>query len=131
MVKSGRSKEESFGFLFRVQNVSYNERKILKGDVNMLNYLTKKDRRSNIEKEIDSVLDRMKVTDPSTKEYSAMNDNVERLYKAKAHARSAHVTPDAVLLVAGNLMGLWMIMNFEKTEILRTKALSFVLKGRI
>lgn len=41
------------------------------------------------------------------------------------------ITPDTALVVAGNLMGILLILNFEKLDIVRSKALSFVLKGRV
>ena len=41
------------------------------------------------------------------------------------------ISPDTLLVVAGNLMGILLILNFEKMDIIRTKAISFVLKGRL
>lgn len=40
-------------------------------------------------------------------------------------------TPDTLLVVGGNLMGILLILNFERLDIVRSKALSFVLKGRV
>lgn len=41
------------------------------------------------------------------------------------------VTPDTLLVVGGNLAGILLILNFEKFDLVRSKALSFVLKGRV
>lgn len=41
------------------------------------------------------------------------------------------VSPDTLLVVGGNLMGILLILNFEKLDIVRSKAMSFVLKGRV
>ena len=41
------------------------------------------------------------------------------------------VSPDTLLVVAGNLAGILLILNFEKMDIVRSKAMSFVLKGRV
>lgn len=40
-------------------------------------------------------------------------------------------TPDTLLVVGGNLLGIALILNFEKLDIVRSKALGFVLKGKI
>ena len=40
-------------------------------------------------------------------------------------------TPDTLLIVGGNLAGILLILNFERLDIVRSKALSFVLKGRV
>ena len=38
---------------------------------------------------------------------------------------------DTLVVVAGNLFGILLILNFEKMDIVRSKAISFVLKGRV
>ena len=45
---------------------------------------TKRDKRTNIEKEIDEVIDVMKGVQPDTDEYSTMASNLDKLYKAKS-----------------------------------------------
>jgi hypothetical protein len=40
-------------------------------------------------------------------------------------------TPDTLLVVGGNLLGIVLILNFERLDIVRSKALGFVLKGRV
>jgi hypothetical protein len=93
--------------------------------------ITKKDKRTKLEKEIDSVLEQMSAWTPDTEEYSAMSVNLEQLYKARAQERIHHISPDTIAVVAGNLLGIVLILNFEKTDIIRTKALGFILKGRV
>lgn len=88
------------------------------------------DGRTNLEKEIDDVLLVMSTYSPASVEYTAMAENLERLYKSKAQSRVHTISPDTLLVVAGNLLGLAFIMNFEKADIITTKALGFVLKGR-
>ena len=39
--------------------------------------------------------------------------------------------PDTLLTVAANLFGILLILNFEKMDIIRSKALGFVVKGRL
>lgn len=41
------------------------------------------------------------------------------------------VTPDTLLLATTNLVGILLVLNFEKLDIIRSKAIGFVLKGRV
>jgi len=41
------------------------------------------------------------------------------------------VSPDTLLVVAGNLLGIVLILTYEKANIITTKALNFILKGRV
>lgn len=41
------------------------------------------------------------------------------------------VTPDTTLVVAGNLLGIVLMLYFEKSDIIRSAVKSFVLKARV
>lgn len=41
------------------------------------------------------------------------------------------VSPDTLLVVAGNLLGIVLILTYEKGNIITTKAINFILKGRV
>lgn len=60
-------------------------------------------------------------------------DNLNEKYQvyAKMLKTSWNFTPDTLLVVGGNLMGILLILNFERLDIVRSKALGFVLKGRV
>ena len=51
--------------------------------------------------------------------------------REKANATKKSVSLDTVLVVLGNLAGILLILNFEKLNVLTSKAIPFVLKGRI
>lgn len=93
--------------------------------------ITRRDKRTSLEKEIDSVLYVMSNYKPDSKEYSAMAENIERLHKAKSQECVRRVSPDTLAIIAGNLLGIALIMTFERTEVITTKALGFVLRGRV
>lgn len=40
-------------------------------------------------------------------------------------------TPDTMLVVGGNLLGIIMILNFERLDIVRSKAFNLLLRGRV
>lgn len=97
----------------------------------MFNLITKKDKRTNLEKEIDAVLNVMSTWAPDSTEYTAMTDNLEKLYKAKANERSSTISPDTIAIIAGNLLGLALILGYEKTGSITSKALGFIIRGRV
>lgn len=57
----------------------------------------------------------------------------EMIYKLnlEAQEKKFKVKPDTLLIVAGNLVGILLILKFEKMDIITSKALGFVMKGRI
>ena len=93
--------------------------------------MSKMDKRSNLEKEIDNVLGRMSELDPDSKEYSAMASNLERLFSAKSKEKDRKISPDTLAVIAGNLLGIGLILTYEKLNVITTKALGFVIKGRV
>lgn len=45
--------------------------------------------------------------------------------------QSKEISPDVALGVAGNLAGILLILNFEKLNVISSKALGFVLKTKL
>ena len=60
-------------------------------------------------------------------------ENANKKYKVYSEMLkpSWKFTPDTLLIVGGNLAGILLILNFERLDIVRSKAISFVLKGRV
>ena len=93
--------------------------------------ITRRDKRTNLDKEIDSVLKRMSEADPSCKGYAAMADNLEKLYKAKGIAPKPKVSPDVIAVGVFGLIQIGMILWHEKADIITSKAVGFVTRGRV
>lgn len=97
----------------------------------MLNPFIKKDKRSVLEKEIDDVVVLMGTYDPSSKEYTAMAENLERLKKADACKGKAGLTPDGILSAGVYLAGLVLVLQHEKLDIIKSKAFGQLMKVRL
>lgn len=97
----------------------------------MFGAFTKRDKRTDLEKEIHSVLCNMSTYLPDSEEYTKQAENLERLYKAKSYEKDRRVSLDTIAVIAGNLLGIALILGYEKTEVIRTKALGFVIRGRV
>lgn len=96
----------------------------------MFKKITKKDKRTNLEKEIDSVIRTMGKLKPSDDMYTTTTDNLEKLYDMKSKD-SRKVSPDTKAVVAGSIIGTLLVLYFEKTGAVTTKALAWILRGRV
>jgi hypothetical protein len=109
---------------------------------------TKKEQ-SKLDREIESLLDSMDSVSRIPKfkefydekkdkyyyerfdEYTPMVDNLKKLYEAKSSTYSENIDPKTVMIVVGNLLGIIMILKHEKFNVVTSKALGFVLRGRV
>lgn len=93
--------------------------------------LTKRDKRTNLEKEIDTVLELMSTVDSRREDYDVMVNHLKTLYEAKATEKSKHISPDTIAIIAGNLLGIALILGYEQTNVVTTKALGCILRSRV
>ena len=92
---------------------------------------TTKDKRTNLEREIDNVLKTMFTMDPCSEDYQIMVDNLETLYKLKTVDQSSKISRDTIAIIAGNLLGIGLIMTYEKAHVITTKAFGLLIRGRV
>lgn len=92
---------------------------------------TKQDKRSNLQEAIDSALNAMSKLEPSSDEYSAIASNLEKLYRARDLEVSRGISPDTIAIIAGNLFGIGLILGYEKMNVITSKAIGFVIRGRV
>jgi hypothetical protein len=86
---------------------------------------------SKMDAEIRDVLDRIKDMDPYSEDYTKAVDNLEKLYKARSYDTHRHLSPDTLAIIAGNLLGIVIILGYEKANVITSKAVGFILKGRV
>lgn len=64
-------------------------------------------------------------------EYSKMADQLVKLMKLKKEIEpSWRVSPDTLAVIGGNILGILLILNFERMGVVASKAMSFVGKLR-
>jgi hypothetical protein len=79
-------------------------------------------------KAIKQVHTEMETVTADSPEFAKMVEQLVTLYKALP-TKEPKVKLDSLLGIAGNLLGIGMILGFEKTGVITTKALSFVKKA--
>lgn len=87
-------------------------------------------KKHSLKREIESVLKRMSELSPDSDEYAKMAKNLETLYSAASKSKDK-VSLDTIVTVAGSLLGIILIINHEQTGIITSKALGFIIKGRV
>jgi hypothetical protein len=91
---------------------------------NMLRRFKKKE--SVLDEPITEILDKMKHYGPDNEEYPHLVDNLERLNKLKQKERRFKFSPDTMLIVGGNLLGILIIVAYEQKHVIVSKGLTFV-----
>lgn len=87
-------------------------------------------RKTIVTSEDDEEIEQAKgLLDESVDHWEVLKRSLEEYEKLSK--RDWKVSPDTLLVVAGNLMGILLILNFEKMDIIRSKAIGFILKGRV
>lgn len=86
---------------------------------------------SALDKAIASIHDQLDSYDADSREYAAMVDQLEKLYKMKASNKANTISADTLAIIGGNLAGILLILNFERMGVVASKALGLVIKTKI
>lgn len=86
------------------------------------------DTKTTLNDVIDDLYRNMIALTPDQEEYQVMMKQLVKLHKLK-NASSKRVSPDTLAIVAGNLLGIGMIVAHERVGIVTSKALNFVMKA--
>jgi hypothetical protein len=94
----------------------------------------RKDKRSNIQKEIDSVFETLEYLEPNSDSYTTIVKNVKTLYEAKAlekEEKKFKVSPDTIVVGVLSLVEVILMLNYEKAGTITSKVLSRIPKWRV
>lgn len=104
--------------------MAYNET-LLKGPM-FTNPLEK----TKLQVSIDRAHSELQHLDPASDEYGVILDRVTKLHKMLDAERPARVSPDTLVSATASIVGIILILHYERLEIVTTKALGFVPKPR-
>ena len=72
----------------------------------------------------------MQEVEVDTKEYLRMVDQMIKLNQLSDNRNPKPVSNDTLVLVAGNLLGIVLILSYENARVITSRAIGFVLKLR-
>jgi hypothetical protein len=98
-----------------------NEREIMFGN-------NRREEPDEYDEPINKVLKSMETFAPEDAEFEVAIGHLERLTKLRNERYRSRFSPDTVLLVAGNLLGILVIVAYEQKHVIRSTATSFLLK---
>jgi hypothetical protein len=87
--------------------------------------------KSNLDVEIDHVIDALNHLSPDADAYGDAVKNLEVLMKVRDCRNTPKISYDTIIIAATNILGIVLIMSFEQIHVIGTKAIGFVLKGRV
>jgi hypothetical protein len=93
----------------------------------MLRRFRKDDEPTPIDEQIDAVLASMTTYTPDSKEYQLLLGYLERLTNLKTKTRRQPVSPDTMALIAGNLLGILVIVAYEQKHVMTSKGFSQII----
>lgn len=85
-------------------------------------------RTSTVEKRLDELLEVELDSAEGLEDISAILSLMERRTSLGDKRR---ISPDTVAIIAGNLLGIVLILTYEKGNVIATKALGFIIRGRV
>ena len=80
--------------------------------------------------EIERLVNQLGNTNPVDKDYKTISDNLKALCEAREKKNDRVISAETLVSVGANLIGLLVILNFEKTGVITSKALSFLWRGK-
>lgn len=90
-----------------------------------------KKEKTMLEKEIEAVLLDMKDMYVDSDEYEVALNHLSTLHEINnSKKKKWNVSPDTMAVVAGNLLGIILILKHEELNVITSKAMNFVIKGR-
>lgn len=87
--------------------------------------------KNTVDLEIDALLEEMAVEHGDTDKYKKLADNLKTLYEIKATSKKTRIDPNTIVTAGASLAGILLVLNYEKVDIITTKALGFIPKVRL
>lgn len=96
----------------------------------MLRQFFKKDAATPVDSLIDAVQEDMHKKGPNSEEFPKLLSQLERLYKIKNGERQDPVSRDTMAIVAGNLLGILLIVAYEQKHVMTSKGFQHIIRPR-
>lgn len=84
-----------------------------------------------LDSRIEKLLHEMDEFGPGTPEYNDALTNLERLHKLKEGNRRERVKSDTIVIAACNIVGILIIVGYERSHVMITRAKDHILKANL
>lgn len=84
----------------------------------------------HLDEAIDSVYADLKGFHAQEESHSKVVDQLTALYKLKETNSKSKISPDTIAIISGNLLGIVMIVGYERANVITSKAMQFVKAAR-
>lgn len=89
-----------------------------------------KNKSLELDEAIERVHNRMQYVEVESEEYATLLQRLDKLHSIK-ESNTKRISPDTILIVGANLLGIVLILGYERVNVVASKALSFVVKSKI
>jgi len=83
-----------------------------------------------LDEEIARLVNLLKSTEPTEDNYAKIADNLKVLCDAREKKNDRVISTEMLVGVAANIVGLLIVLNFEKTGVITSKAFSMLWKSK-
>lgn len=94
-------------------------------------YKCQKEVERKIDKKIVSILEKMETMEPYTEEYKKCAEALAELIETQQKKGHRRVSPDTLATILANSAWILLILKYEESDSILSKAFGFVLKGRV
>lgn len=94
----------------------------------MLRRFLPDEKKNPVDEQIDAVLSSMNGEGVDSDKYPKLMSYLERLNKLKQQDKLPRVSRDTIALIAGNLLGIVMIVMYEQKHVMTSKAFGQIIR---
>jgi len=96
----------------------------------MLRQLLMNDENTQLDVQIDAVLDEMQRKGVLHEDYPKLMSYLERLHEVKTQQRRDPVSRDTLALIGGNLLGILLIVAYEQKHVMTSKGFTQIIRPK-
>jgi hypothetical protein len=93
--------------------------------------LVKKDKRTELEKEIDRLVGIMNQLDPTSTDYQQVSARLLDLRKARIYDKEDKLSKNTAAMIVGNIVLTGLVLWHERLNVITSKFGQFIIKGRV
>ena len=96
----------------------------------MMFTFTPKSQKRTIDQEIERLLEQMETEEVGSENYNKCLNTVKTLTEARANKSPRDIDYNTLVMAGANILGILLVLNFERAGTITSKAFSFMIKGK-